>query len=139
TIGWTSYNLPAVVNDAGGYSAQFAYAPDRSRWRQVSSYAGGTETTIYVGGLLEKLTTASRTHWKHLVPTPSGQVQVVRRSDGTNEVLYFTTDQLGSTEAVLGAGGTELMRGSFDVHGARRASNWQGSPSSAEWQAIANT
>jgi RHS repeat-associated protein len=128
-----------VLNDPGGYSAQFAYAPDRSRWRQVSSYAGGTETTLYVGGLLEKLTTATRTHWKHRIATPSGEVQVVRRSDGTSEVLYFATDQLGSTEAVLGAGGTVLMRGSFDVHGTRRAADWQGSPSSAEWQAIANT
>jgi hypothetical protein len=32
----------------------------------------GSETTIYVGGLLEKLTTATRTHWTHLIATPSG-------------------------------------------------------------------
>jgi RHS repeat-associated protein len=31
------------------------------------------------------------------------------------------------------------MRGSFGVHGARQASNWQGAPSSTEWQAIADT
>src|SRR5690606_4572693 len=65
TIGWSSYNRPTLINAPGGYSAQFAYAPDRSRWRQVSTYAGGTETTIYVGGVLEKLTTPVRTHWKH--------------------------------------------------------------------------
>ena len=139
TVTWSSYNLPTSIGDPSGYSAQFYYAPDRSRWKQVSSYAGGNETTIYVGGLLEKLTTATRTHWKHLIPTPSGQVQVIRRSDGTSETLYVTTDSLGSTDAVLNAAGAVLMRGSFTVHGARRASNWQGAPSSGEWQSIADT
>jgi RHS repeat-associated protein len=139
TVSWTSDNLPASINDPSGYSAQFSYAPDRSRWRQVSSYAGGSETTIYVGGLLEKLTTATRTHWKHLIATPSGQVQVMRRSDGTTDTFYVTTDHLGSTDAVLNAAGAVLMRGSFTLHGARRASNWQGAPSTTEWQSIANT
>lgn len=139
TIGWSSYNLPTSINAPGGYSAQFAYAPDRSRWRQVSSYAGGTETTIYVGQLLEKLTTPVRTHWKHLIATPSGQVQVIRRSDGTSETLYVTTDHLGSTDAVLDAAGNAVLHGSFAVHGERRAGNWQGPPSSGEWQSIANT
>ncbi|MGB5102321.1 MAG: RHS repeat-associated core domain-containing protein, partial [Steroidobacteraceae bacterium] len=139
TIGWSSYNLPTTINAPGGYSAQFAYAPDRSRWRQVSTYAGGTETTIYVGGLLEKLTTPARTHWKHLIATPSGQVQVIRRSDGTSETLYVTTDHLGSTDAVLDAAGNAVLQGSFAVHGERRAGNWQGPPSSGEWQSIANT
>ena len=139
TISWSSYNLPTVINAPGGYSAQFAYAPDRSRWRQVSSYAGGTETTVYVGGLLEKLSTALRTHWKHLIPTPSGQVQVIRRSDGTSETLYVTTDHLGSTDAVLNAAGVVVMRGSFAAYGERRASNWQGAPPPGEWQDIANT
>ena len=72
SITWTSANLPATLN-AAGYSATFSYAPDRARWRQVSTYAGGNETTIYVGGMLEKLTTAVRTHWKHLTPPPRGR------------------------------------------------------------------
>jgi RHS repeat-associated protein len=139
TVSWSSYNLPTYIADPNGYSAQFWYAPDRSRWKQVSSYSGGTETTLYVGGLLEKLTTATRTHWKHLIATPSGQVQVIRRSDGTTDTFYVTTDHLGSTDAVLNTAGTVLMRGSFGVHGARRASNWQGAPTTTEWQAIADT
>ena len=138
TLAWTSYNLPATLN-AGGYSAQFAYGPERARWRQISSYANGTETTIYVGGLLEKFTTAARTHWKHLIATPSGQVQVIRRSDGTSEVLYFATDHLGSTDAVVNAAATVAARESFSVFGARRSSSWQGAPSAGEWQAIIDT
>jgi RHS repeat-associated protein len=139
TVTWSSSNTPTALGDPSGYSAQFDYAPDRSRWRQVSTYLGTTETTIYVGGLLEKLTTGTRTHWKHLIATPSGQVQVIRRSDGTSETLYVTTDHLGSTDAVLAASGAVLMRGSFRADGARRASHWQGAPSLGEWTEIANS
>jgi RHS repeat-associated protein len=138
TLGWTSYNLPAVIN-AAGYSATFSYTPERRRWRQVSTYASGTETTIYVGEQMEKLTTAVRTHWKHRLPTPSGEVQVIRRSDGTTETLYLASDHLGSVDAVTNAAGTVLSRPSFNPWGGRRGSNWQGSPSQSEWQAIANT
>ena len=139
TVSWSSFNYPTYLADPNGYSAQFSYAPDRSRWRQVSSYSGATETTIYVGGLLEKFTNAVTTHWKHIVPTPSGEVQVIRRTNGTSETLYVTTDPLGSTDAVLNAAGTVVMRASFAAYGERRASHWQGAPSAGEWQAIANT
>ena len=53
---WASFNLPTIVRKAG-YQAQFAYGPDHERWRQVASYSNGTETTHYVGGLLEKEST----------------------------------------------------------------------------------
>lgn len=137
TIAWTSYNLPASLS-AGGYTATFNYAPDRSRWRQVSTYAGATETTIYVGGMLEKLTTSVRVHWKHRIPTPSGEVQVIRRSDGTHEVLYATTDHLGSTDALMDAAGGVLVRESFGAWGARRGSNWSSS-TAPDWAGIANS
>ena len=138
TIGWTSYNLPASLS-ASGYTASFNYAPDRSRWRQVATYTGATETTIYVAGLVEKLTTSARVHWKHRIAVPAGEVQVIRRSDGTNDVFYITTDHLGSTDTVTDASATVLARESFGAWGARRAANWQGSPSPGEWQQIANT
>ena len=138
TIAWTSYNLPASLS-ASGYTASFNYAPDRSRWRQVATYTGATETTIYVAGLVEKLTTSARVHWKHRIAVPAGEVQVIRRSDGTNDVFYITTDHLGSTDTVTDASATVLARESFGAWGARRAANWQGSPSPGEWQQIANT
>jgi hypothetical protein len=62
SVGWRSDNLPSVIN-AAGYSAQFDYGPDGQRWRQVSSYASGNETTIYVAGLLEKLPTRAVTRY----------------------------------------------------------------------------
>jgi hypothetical protein len=60
SVGRRSDNLPAVIN-AAGYTTQFDHGPDDQRWRQVSSYASGNETTIYVAGLLEKLTTRALT------------------------------------------------------------------------------
>ena len=104
----------------------------------MSTYAGATETTIYVGGMLEKLTTSVRVHWKHRIPTPSGEVQVIRRSDGTHEVLYATTDHLGSTDALMDAAGGVLVRESFGAWGARRGSNWSSS-TAPDWAGIANS
>jgi hypothetical protein len=43
--------------------AQFDYAPDGQRWRQVSSYASGNETTNYVAGLLKELPTRAVTRY----------------------------------------------------------------------------
>jgi hypothetical protein len=45
-----------LSTNVSGHPAHLAYAPDRRRWRQISSYAGGSETTIYVGEALEKMT-----------------------------------------------------------------------------------
>ncbi len=137
SLTWRSYNLPSLIN-VTGYSASFSYTPDRQRWRQQSGYASGNETTIYVGGQLEKLSTPVRTSWKHRIPTPSGEVQVIRRSDGTSETLYLASDHLGSVDAVLDGAGALLARPSFTAWGARRSSSWQGAPSQSEWQAIAN-
>lgn len=142
SITWSSANLPILINAPGGFSAQFDYAPDRARWRQVSTYSNGTETTIYVGGLLEKVSATGptpMTHWKHLIPTPSGQVQLIRRSDGSSDVLYVTTDHLGSTDAVLDASGAVILQASFNPFGERRGSNWQGAPTSGDWQQIAQS
>ena len=40
SVTWTSFNLPVTINDPSNFYAQFDYAPDRSRWRQVSTYSG---------------------------------------------------------------------------------------------------
>jgi RHS repeat-associated protein len=139
SIVWSSYNLPLTIN-GNGQAAQLAYAPDRSRWRQISSYAGGSETTIYVGEALEKMTASASNivRWRHLISTPGANVQVTRRSDGTNEVLYVAKDHLGSTDALLNASGTVLARASFAAYGGRRGTAWTGAPTTAEMQAYAD-
>jgi RHS repeat-associated protein len=138
TIAWSSADLPTTINH-GSLSAQFSYTPTRKRWRQSSSYSTGTETTIYVGSDLEKLTTSVRTHWKHRIHTPSGFVVVNRRSDGTNQTLYVPSDHLSSSDAVTDASGAVLVRPNFASYGARRDSDWDGAPPAADLQAIADT
>ena len=140
TLSWASYDLPTSLV-SGGNSAQFAYAPDRSRYQQTAVTAGVTETTLYIAGLLEKVTKPSITLWKHYVTAPTGVGAVyVRRSDGSSDTYYLTTDHLGSTDKLLKAAtGTVQVAESFAPFGARRGSDWQGAPSAADLTAIGNS
>src|SRR6185369_7620689 len=81
TISWYSYDLPNTINAPGSDSSQFFYAPDRSRWKQVASYAGTSEQTIYIGGLVEKVDLGGATHWKHYIAGGTGIVaEYIRHS-----------------------------------------------------------
>ena len=64
----------------------------------------------------------------------------VRRSDGSSDTYYLTTDHLGSTDKLLKAAtGTVQVAESFAPFGARRGSDWQGAPSAADLTAIGNS
>ncbi len=54
TIGYSSYNLPNVIM-AGSNSSTLYCGASRNRYKQVTVTSGVSETTIYVGGLLEKV------------------------------------------------------------------------------------
>ena len=138
-IVWTSYNYPASIT-SGSNTAAFSYTPDRQYWKQVSNYAsGGAATTIYVGGLLEKVTTSAGTDFRHLIRAGGSTIVVSRQSTGTNSTHYVTSDHLGSSSAITNSAGAILVNSSFDAFGKRRGSNWSGSPSSGDWSAIAAT
>lgn len=133
-IAWTSFNQPASIGGANGASSSFAYGPDRQRWRQVVATGGGTETTVYVGGLVEKVTRGGVTDWKHYVVAPTGPVALhLRSTDGSvPRTLLLTQDALGSTDQVLEPGGASVLATSFDAPGARRAAGWSGPPAAAD-------
>ncbi len=141
---WAAFNLPVqVAQPIGGttYQSQFSYGPSHQRWKQVASYANGTETTLYVGGLLEKESTTStgKTYWRHYVPTPSGMTVVVsRNSDASTSTHYLLSDHIGSSDAVLDSSGALVARESFAAFGARRGGDWS-SEATPDWAAIANT
>jgi RHS repeat-associated protein len=107
----------------------------------VATTAGVTATTIYVAGIVEKVTKPTITLWKHSVIGPTGLGAVyVRRSDGTADTYYLTTDHLGSTDKILKAAGSTLqVAESFAPYGARRGSTWTGAPSGADLTAIGNS
>ena len=137
---WASFNLPITLRKYG-LQAQLAYGPDRERWRQVASYQNGTETTYYVGTLLEKESTTSTglTYWRHYVPTPGGTTVVIsRNSDGTSSTTYVVPDHLGSSDTLLNESGATVAKESFGSFGARRGSNWNAA-TAPDWLGIANT
>lgn len=139
TIGWTGDNLPANIA-SGSLSSIFTYGPDGGRVKQTATYSGGnTETTLYLGGMLERRARGTTTEWRHLIPTPAGFVQHVRRSNGTFETYYVAADHLGSTDAILNSAGGIVLRESFAAYGARRGSTWTGTPSSGDMTGVENT
>jgi RHS repeat-associated protein len=146
TIDWTSYNYPSCIRmgaacagTSSDYSS-FSYTPDRQYWRQVSNYTtGGTATTIYVGGLLEKVTKGADIDYRHMIRAGGSTIIVSRQSSGTNSVNYVTSDHLGGSSAITNSSGIILVNSSFDAFGKRRGSNWTGNPSAGDWTAIAST
>ena len=137
-ITWFSYNLPNTINGAGGSSSQFYYTAQRERWKQVASYGGTPETTIYIGGLIEKVTLGSVTSWRHYIAGGSGAVAVyTRKSAGADELHYLTRDHLGSVDSITNStGGVETLL-SYGAFGERRnATGWTGNPTAATWTEI---
>ncbi len=137
-IGWYSYNLPKAIA-AGGNKSSFWYGPARNRWKQVATENGVAETTIYAGGLLEKVTRAGKTSWRHHVRAPTGTTAVhVRHADGSAPRTYFLThDHLGGTRSIVdGTNGSVLLREGFDAFGRRRAGSGTAGPSAADWNVI---
>ncbi|MCM2311592.1 MAG: hypothetical protein NDI84_09320, partial [Steroidobacteraceae bacterium] len=141
TVIWTSYDLPNRIDNGTSTVSYMWYGPDRRLWRQQATTAGVTETTTYVGDVVEKVTKDGVTTWKHYVEAPTGTAAVyLRRSDGTASTYYLTHDHLGSTDKVLDAQGAVVaVAESFTALGARRGSSWQGTPTPAELAAIAAT
>jgi RHS repeat-associated protein len=108
----------------------------------VANYAGGTETTHYVGGILEKLVAGSSTQFKHFIAGPDGLVGVyIRRSSGTLEsTFYFTHDHQGNIDSITKPNGSVQVRLSYDAFGKRRKElGWSGPVTSADWTAIAGS
>ncbi len=131
-----SYNLPNQIN-FNGSSSQFSYDSNHQRWKQVANYAGTIETTHYIGGLFQVVTRGSSpTEYRHQIPAGSSLASYTRRSDGTTNSYYATSDHLGSADLVLDGAANVLVRESFSAFGSRRGSNWQGLPTTADYSAI---
>jgi RHS repeat-associated protein len=141
SVSWYSYNLPDTINGAAGYSSQFFYTPDRARWKQLASYGGTPETTIYVGGLIEKVTLGATTSWKHTIAGPGGPVAVyTRKSDLSNQLHYLTRAHLGSVDSITTGAGVIEVRLSSGAFGQRRAeAGWSGNPTGGDWTQITAT
>ena len=146
SIAWTSYNLPSTINK-GGNSSQFFYGADRQRYKQIAvtaaggSLPAGTETTIYVGSLYERVTKPSGViEHKHTIMA-GGEAIAIRtlRSNSANDTRYLHKDHLGSVDVITNESGTVVQRLSYDAFGKRRdAAVWAGAPNSTAWTNIAS-
>ncbi|MGB5132664.1 MAG: polymorphic toxin type 10 domain-containing protein, partial [Steroidobacteraceae bacterium] len=141
SISWTSDNLPNTITQANGNSSQFWHGPAGRRWKQTAIQAGATETTIYAGELMEKVTRAGITTWRHYVLAPSGTAAIhLRYNNGAPAATrYLTHDHQGSTDKLLDASGNVLVAESFAAFGARRGPGWSGMPGAPELALIAAT
>ena len=137
-ITWTSYNLPSQIGSGANYS-QFSYGAYRNRWKQIANYNNALETTVYIGGLVEKVTRNGVTEYKHYIAGGSSTAIYTRRSDGTTSNYYVASDHLGSADVVTDGSGAAIVRESFAAFGARRGSNWSGTPSTADQNQFAAT
>jgi RHS repeat-associated protein len=142
TIGYTSYNLPSSIN-SGSNSSTLSYGAFRNRYKQVAIAGGTTETTIYVGGLLEKVTKGGVTEYRHLIHGGAGLASIyTRRSSGSpaTDTFYVHTDHLGSPELITNASGGVVVRMSFAAYGERQdASDWSGAPPAGDLTTIGNS
>ncbi len=142
TIGYTSYNLPGVIY-AGSNSSTLSYGAYRNRYKQVAVTAGISETTIYVGGILEKVTKSGTTNWRHRIEGPGGLLAIVNCTgsscDPTASTNYVHRDTLGSPDLITNSAGTEVVKLSFGAFGERRDRDWHGAVSSADMTAIGNS
>jgi len=138
-ITWSSYNYPSsvtAVDVTGTETVQFSYGPDRSRWMQ--NYDSGTETTYYVGGLMEQVET-NITDYRHYVYAGSEPVAILsRKSTGVNTWSYLISDHIGSVAAITSSTGAVDIGESFTSFGARRnPTTWSGGPASGDLTTIA--
>jgi RHS repeat-associated protein len=143
SISYTSYNLPAVINAGTGTSSTLSYGAFRNRYQQIAVTPSGTETTIYVAGLLEKVTRGSLIEYRHAIHGGKGAAAIYTRrasSQSNADTVYLHRDHLGSPELITDSAGLEIVRPSFGAYGERRdGTDWSGPPSAADLTDIANT
>ena len=124
TYTWTTYNKPSRIAE-GTATVSFSYGADRSRFKQVNSATG--TTTLYIGGLFEKRTTATATTEVHYIQAGGRTVAVhTSLSSTAAQTRYLHGDHLGSVVLVTDEdGNVEGNRYSFDAFGRRRnGSDW---------------
>jgi RHS repeat-associated protein len=148
SITWYSYNLPNRIDKGSNYS-QFSYGADRGRYKQVAVTAAGgslpvgSETTIYVGGLFEKVTKSSGViEYKHHIMAGADVVAIrTLRNNNTSDIRYLHKDHLGSVDAITDESGGVVQRLSYDAFGKRRSASgvaaWAGTLASTDWSNIA--
>ena len=126
TIKYTTFDKPYEISK-DGHTVEFAYGPDRSRYRRTDTGAEGTTTTRYIGNVeiidRPNNTRERKRHIAGIVVDTS-----FYNSGGTfidQQTYYLHKDHLGSLDVMTSASGYIVSELSFDAWGQRRdASDW---------------
>lgn len=127
TITYTTFDMAKSIT-ANGNHVEFDYAPDRARYRRISTgVSGGQTTTMYVGPV-EIIAKADGTQQRKRYIAESAIETSTYNSAGietgrTTNFLFH--DHLGSVDVITGSDGTIVKEMSFDAWGQRRnATDW---------------
>lgn len=139
-IEYTSYNYPKHVENGIQYHDYF-YDAGRQRWKQTYNDGTSTETTIFVGGILEKRSEGSYTEYRHYISVGNETIALLSRSNApSSDTRYFLRDHLGSVAEIINSDGSVRVSESFAAFGQRRdPTDWSGPVSGADEAIITNT
>ena len=137
-VDWTSYNYPEHIEN-GSEHHDFFYDANRQRWKREYFDGSATETTIYVGGLLEKKTFGAETDYRHYIYAGGEPVSVYTRqaSGSAKRRIFLLNHQSSIAASTVGSTGNIEVEEDFSAFGERRDPNdWDGPPSAADLATI---
>jgi RHS repeat-associated protein len=142
-ITWTSFNYPMSISatDAtGSETVAINYGPDRQRVQQNYTGPSGTESTFYIGGLMDIVIQGGTTNYRHYINASSEPIAVYSRTAaGVNTMSYMLEDHQGSISTITSMAGAVDVNESFSAFGARRSpTTWSGAPTTADLNTIAS-
>lgn len=119
-----------IMASIPAFDAEFAYGPDRGRYRRIDRQSGSiTRTTRYIGNV-EVIISGGVTQTKRYL-AGGAVVTTYSNQPGVVEDRYALSDHLGSVDVVVNDAGGIVESSSFDAWGQRRGTgNWQGVGSS---------
>ena len=137
SIAWSSYNYPTSISAGSGSTAEsvaFSYGPGGQRWQQSYSGNSTAETTSYIGGLMEVVTSGGITNYRHYIAGNGSTVAIYSRtSSGVNTFSYVLTDHQASVSAITNSTGGVVVNESYTPYGARRnPTTWSGADSNTD-------
>ncbi|HTE42060.1 MAG TPA: RHS repeat-associated core domain-containing protein, partial [Steroidobacteraceae bacterium] len=133
-IVWNSYDYPTSIGGTGESVALY-YDGNHARWKQEYDKTGEPlETTIYAGGLLEKVAKGTLIDWRHYIQAGGKTIAVYsRQNGGTNTLRYTLEDHQGSVANITTDAGAPYVGESFTAFGNRRnPTTWSGAPTTGD-------